>query len=453
VGSAIIGQALYSRTSTAYDGAQTYGFVAASPSLLHRMPWLDTEARGITTFAGGGRQMGEAERASYAPVGRHAGERSVFGYRKTAVADDAQPPDRYIVHVLVMDAPSLTLSEVLRIGSGVWLDGSRCPLGATPQLADLPIGTVAGPPRQLRCGPHETPHIRKVVEGLAHGRSMDVTGFTGEQLRAVMACLPAWCDIAADLAPKWIQSGPNVMLSLSPFVTVRHAPWDRRDYVEDAALLALRVRLDAARDPDELAHAMAPGRLPPRTDTGATVVQLNAGIAAARAGSVVAGRDPLLDDPAPAAIRTWLDRGSRALTTMQRELLTTDPQRTLQLLRSRGLRLPSGRRPDQVAVDILVASPGASADLVASVLPAHDPGVVAYLTCATTPAMRKACLLLNASHGRRIEIPVTRAIPDATFEDLVESGKSSTDRADSLVRRLIVSMRRMSALFGRSRRS
>jgi hypothetical protein len=83
-------------------------------------------------------QLTDDQRQSYSPVGRHIYSGKSIGYRKTDGGLDAHGrKGRYVIHFLVAAAPDLTLSDVLRLPPGLWINGNIAQVDLEVELRDI----------------------------------------------------------------------------------------------------------------------------------------------------------------------------------------------------------------------------------------------------------------------------------------------------------------------------
>ncbi len=411
-----IAQAIYTWAPKLVDRREGFGFLAVSPSLRGRMPWLEETTKKLTGFVGKA-AAATTETASYVAIGRSVVDNQTVAYRKVDAGRDSHGREgRYLIHFLSAGAADLPLSAVLRIGSQTWLHAQNVPLGIVPELQDLTPRAVISPAQSFEVSDADADRVRRGTEILIRQGFLEAGDWSTEHFRMMIACLPRWCDSAMVLTPKWTRYGASVRLSLGE--AGASLPVTDPDVVLHWDLEDLRQMLSTARTFSELQQlVLSPTRPVVRSDD-------------------LPGTGDALSD----ALHIWLARGSRALSLKQDRLLRADPRRTVQTMHDIGRRLPATRRVDDLAIYLLRECEGVEDHVLEGVMPVSDEAIDQYLASVVTLQILRVVLNMNGTRHHHIEIPVARRFPHTLISDLVNATRLSDELFRGLCRTLRLSL-------------
>lgn len=407
----LLAQACYSWASRLPDGSGGYGFVAFSPSLQDNQAWFEQLTKDVCSYAGNAR-MTDQERAAYRPLGRLVAAGMSIAYRKLDAGRDAHGrTGRYLVHFLVAPISLLRLSEVLAIPDMLWLSEAQVPLDQPLELRDLALAQLRGPadlalPVVDREGAIA---IARAARCLAQTGALDVSTWEPALLAVLLACLPGWVNQEATLEAEWKAGRARSTLRIAGQATIEWSALEPPDGLP-GELAALNERIGHYCSLAEIARAL---------------------------GEPDGSPSPVLrGQPLDDAVRAWID-GESALGKARETLLLEDPPATLGLLAERGMRLPSGRRADRLAVRLLrgLSEPSA-ADLVAAVLPLEQEALGAYVASAPTLVVLLGALACNAEAGQITRIDFTRQPEPGTLAALVRAAADDGELLEQLAETL-----------------
>ena len=415
----VVGQAVYTWSSETLDPRERkgYGFVAASPTLVKRLPWLRHITSAATQFAGS-EIISSAQRQSYQPLGRLVDGSEALLFRKIdAGVDLHKRSGRYLVHFIVGPRERLTISALFSMQDARWLSAEAVPVDQKIELLDIPILGLG----LARVIPNIDADVEsKAIEGarqLVSTGSLDIANYKTVEVLAMMFCLPTWMDANAILTPEWTDSGSTAILTVSEDAPRIKSP-DHRVPFESAALKAVQAELSATTRVGPMGHANQPVVTPKRRSRGAKGLSRRPDRRdrgrAARRGSKDSTHSPIsvgrrgAQQPLHTVVDRWVSHGSHRLSIAEKEMIERSPVHALEAVASSRKGLPfyvTRPRDDELAVAVLRACGDVQYwSLVLEALPTPEKVVSSLTEAAPVPSVLLAAFYLNTVGDREIDV-------------------------------------------------
>ena len=424
-----IGQALYTWAEVLPSGKQGEGFVAASPSLAHRIDWLNASCRSLIGYVGNRYKVTAEQRAQYKPVGRHIHADKTFVYRKSDAGKDSHKrAGNYLIHFLVADSYIISLSDALRIQQSSWdFRAAHVTATASGRLQSMPEVDLKGFRHQLESfAEFKEPDRSLVIEALLEMTRtgiLDATDLDKAAILGMLSVLPHWVDYAAELITEWSEHGPVKRLHLLDRQPTGVVGEDRRYTPVSDDLRDLRERLASASTIDELRSSLA----------SCSTLDKPAPAGAMKTES--AKKVSSLDE----CIEKWLAK-AESMTKSERELLVSmSPSDLVGALAQQERRLPSWQDRDDIALFLLERCEGADQKLLSAIMPLGDESVSRYVTICTNSTVLEAAVWLNCDKSRHIDIEFPDGVATTILLHLVKLCAEQSDFHEGLIRSMRIS--------------
>lgn len=453
----MVGQAVYTWSSRAGAGVSGDDFVALSPCLTGKLPWLKNLPAPIIQFAAG-RVLTPEERREYKPLGRHTDGSEAVLFRKVDAGKDIhERPGRYIVHLIVGQREYLPLSSLYTIYQRNWLSAVDVPLNHHIELHDLPVSDpshyeIVG---LTRVGEEK---VLQSVRQLVAAGTTDVTGFSDDEMLSIMACLPAWVDTNAVLASTWGEFGPKATLTVPDGAPPVKGP-DYRAQVHIQEIQAIRAQYSnllkvggTSRSANETNKPTRGSRRRKSRDIRTThKEEAVATIPPTRALADAASETPAIDE-LRAAVEKWQLRGTRKLSVREKQIIENAPADTLSIVSQSGGRLPdrlSRGQLDALAIRVLrECGDTMHWPMVVRSIPESIEIAQRYVNSVPEPSVLLAGFSINLSEARRFEIVLNESLPKDAIANILKTTRESKELTDGLCESLRVSCYQHNRLLG-----
>jgi hypothetical protein len=267
--------------------------------------------------------------------------------------------------------------------------------------------------------PVDAERIAKAIMDLARNGAIDVTGWFTNDILSLLASVPAWVDLSATLIPEWTAKGPSRHIALANKADPLQPVRDRRIIPVNDELLFIKRKLENCRNRAELIAAMDQSQR-------------------SSLGPPVAFTKPNTD--LEHVIERWADEGSARLSPADRSVLLHDEVESVTMLSQLSRKLPSARRPDEVALVLLSgAEDHVDSQLIVSILPDEDSAVMGYVISRPSISILEAAMTLNRNLKRSIDIRIKGGSACAALIEVVERSKVDTGLLYGLTRSVEIS--------------